>query len=57
MQNHLDKVHLAAFDTYELLEEVVGGKPILNKLGLIVKTRNGVAKARTILDAKESGVK
>ena len=30
MQNHLDKGQLAAFDTYELLKEFVGGEPILN---------------------------
>ena len=29
----------------------------MNKLGLIVKTRNAVTKARIILDTKESGVK
>ena len=30
---------------------------MLNKLGLIVKTRNNVTKARMILDTKESGAK
>ena len=30
---------------------------MLNKIGLIIKTRNGVTKARMILDTKESGVK
>ena len=54
---HLAKGHLAAFDTYAELEAFVGGKPVLNKLGLIVKTRNGVTKARMILDTKGSGVK
>ena len=32
-------------------------EPIPNKLGLIVKTRNGITKARMILDTKQSGVK
>ena len=53
----MDKGHLLAFDTYEQLQEYVGGKPVLRKLGLIVKTRNGITKARMILDTKESGVK
>ena len=57
MQNHLDKGRLAALDTYDLLKEFVGGEPILNKLGVIVKIRNGVRKARAILETKESGVK
>ena len=48
---------MAAFDTYADLEAFFCGKPVLNKLGLIVKTRNGVTKARMILDSKESGVK
>ena len=34
----------------------MGGKPILNKIGLIVKVRNGVSKARMILYTRESGV-
>ena len=33
------------------------GEPILNKLGLITKTRNGITKSRMILDTKESWVK
>ena len=33
------------------------GEPILNKLGLISKIRNGVKKSRMILDTKESWVK
>ena len=57
MTTHLDKGHLSAFNSYNELWEYVGGKPILSKLGLIVKTRNGVESARTILDTKESDVK
>ena len=57
MQNHIDKEHVAAFDTYPELAEYTGGTPILSKLGIIEKIRNGVTSARTILDTKESGVK
>ena len=57
LTEHHDKGHLMAFDTLQELEEFVQGEVILNKLGLIVKTRNGVTKARMILDTKESGVK
>ena len=48
---------MVAFDTFEQLSGFVEGKPILNKIGLNIKTRNGVTKARTILDAKQSCVK
>ena len=57
MQAHFDKGHLMAFGTYEELAASINGQPVLNKLGLIIKTRNGITKARTILDTKESGVK
>ena len=52
LQGHLDKGHLAAFDTHQQLQDYLGGKPGLNKIGLIVKTRNGKTKARMILDTK-----
>ena len=49
--------HLAAFGSYEKLAEFVeSDNPILNKLGLIVNTRNGIANARMILDTKQSNV-
>ena len=55
---HLAKGHIMAFDTYQELCDFVGSaNPILNKLGLIAKTRNGITKARMILDTKQSGVK
>ena len=57
LQGHLDKQHLAAFGSPEELEDFVGGKPILNKLGLITKVRNGIKKSRMILDTKQSWVK
>ena len=60
MQTHIEDGHLAEFDTYEELSEFVGATPdepaILSKLGLIIKIRNGVEKARLILDTKQSGV-
>ena len=47
-----------AFDTYNELCKFVGStRPILNKHGLIVKTKSGITKARMILDTKQSGVK
>ena len=57
LQGHIDAGHLAEFDSYEELASYVGGKPILNKIGLIIKVRNDVSKARMILDTKETGVK
>ena len=59
LASHLEKGHLAAFDTYEEMRLYVDAQtpPILNKLGLIVKVRNGITKARMILDTKQSGVK
>ena len=57
LSSHLQQGHLAAFDSYAELAAYVGSSPILNKLGLIVKTRNGITKSRMILDTKESGVK
>ena len=47
MMDHLEKDHLS---------EYLQGKPILSKIGMITKVRNGVTKIRTILDTKESGV-
>ena len=52
MEKHIDKEHLVAFDSFQQLTGFVEGTPpqtpILNKIGLIIKKRNGVAKARTI---------
>ncbi len=39
------------------LQQFVGGAPVLSKLGLILKTRNKVTKARMILDTNASGIK
>ena len=40
-----------------MADSVEADEPILNKLGLIEKVRNGIMKARMILDTKQSGVK
>ena len=56
MTAHLAKGHLAAFDSYAELPAFVDcPETILNKLGLIVKTRNGITKANMILDTRQSG--
>ena len=57
MRTHLDKGHLIAFDTHEELSQHVGGEPILSKIGLIEKVRNGKKKIRMTLDTKQSRVK
>ena len=61
LQSHIDSKHLAEFDSMKELNEFVGATPdrpaILNKLGHIIKMRNGISKARMILDTKQSGVK
>ena len=48
MKKHIDKDHLVAFDTREQLTGYVQGSPphtpILNKIGVIVKTRNGITR-------------
>lgn len=55
---HLAKGHLAAFDSHAVLQEFMDcPKPILNKLGLIVTTGNGITKARMILDTEQRSVK
>ena len=58
MGKHIEKDHVAAFSTFQQLTGFVKGTPpktpILNKIGLTTKKRNGVTKARTILDAKQS---
>ena len=56
LQGHIDAWHPAEFESYDELAKHVGGNPILNKIGLIIKVRNVVSKAR-MMDAKESGVK
>lgn len=55
LQEHIDKGHLVEVASYDELAAYVGGEPVLNKIGLILKKRNGVAKERLILDTKERG--
>ena len=57
MSQHIEKGHIASYDSMAELRERVAGDPVLSKLGLIVKVRNGKAKARMILDTKASGIK
>ena len=57
VKGHLMKGHLKAFTSIEGLHNFLGEQPILNKIGLIVKTRNGVTKTRMILDTKVSNLK
>ena len=53
LQAHVDAGHLAEFDSYDELSAFVGGTPsepaILSKLGLIIKMKGGVEKARIIV--------
>ena len=57
LEGHIEKGHMASFEPHVKLTEFLGEAPVLNKLGLIVRTRNNVTNARMILDTKESGVK
>ena len=57
MVQHISKGHIASFDTIDDFRKFVKGDPVLSKLGLILKTRNGTTKARMILDTKASGIK
>jgi hypothetical protein len=57
LSQHICKGHIEAFDSMEDLRARVCGDPVLSKLGLIIKTRNGKTKARMILDTKASGIK
>ncbi len=57
LTQHIEKGHIASFDSIAALRAFVQGDPVLSKLGLILKTRNGVTKARMILDTKASGIK
>ena len=61
LQGYIDKGYLTPFDTLEECTQAVGGRPVLSKLGCIVKTKvndlgQAVTKVRIILDAKQSGV-
>ena len=56
-RGHLDnRASGVLCDTHEQLAEFVG-KPVLNKIDLIINTRNCIDKARIIVDTKQSGVK
>lgn len=55
--HHIQQGHIMAFDTYDQLKTFVGGTPVLNKIGIIVRTKAGVTKRRMILDTMQPGVK
>jgi hypothetical protein len=54
---HIKAGHLLAADSIEELAQIVGGAPILNKVGIVVKERAGIVKRRLILNTKLSNVK
>ena len=54
---HLQKGHLKSFSSLDELRSFLGEEPILNKIGLIVKSKNGKTKTRMILDTKVSNLK
>ena len=55
---HIEAGHILASETVEGLLHATGGqKPILNKIGIIDKIRDGIRKRRLILDTKASRLK
>ena len=44
------------YDSLDKVKEFLGADPVVSKLGLIVKTKAGIAKRRLIQNAKESTV-
>ena len=58
MDKYASKNFVATFSTLkETVDFLDGEQPVLSRLGLIVKTRAGKTKKRTILDSKQSRVK
>ncbi len=57
LKQQMAKGHIAAFDTVAQLRAFVNGDPVLSKLGLIIKVRNGKITVRMILDTTASGIK
>lgn len=57
VQGYIDKAYLAAASSLEELSLIVDGQPVLNKIGIISKLRNGTVKRRMIFDTKQSNVK
>ena len=56
--SHLQRGHLKAFGSIgELTRFLNGAKPILSKIGIITKERQGKVKKRLILDTKASFIK
>ena len=57
LKEHINLQHLKVFDSISEVEQYVCGKPVLNKIGIVSKTRAGVTSHRMILDTKASGLK
>ena len=57
IRKRIDLGQLSAYDSNDALEAAVGGRPVLNKLGLVIKQRANVTSKRLILDTRESSVK
>ena len=56
IRNFISEGYVGTCDSLKLLAKIVGGAPILNKIGCVTKIRAGVRKDRVILDAKQSRV-
>jgi hypothetical protein len=61
VKGYVDAGYLAEFDTLEDCEAFVGGTPVLNKLGKVIRHKwsdgKWTTKARLIMDSKQSGLK
>jgi hypothetical protein len=56
--HHIKQGHLLPFSSLDDLTSFLGGEaPILNKIGIISKTRSGITKKRMILDTNASNIK
>ena len=57
IRSHLELGRLKAFDSVEEPEREIGAKPVLNKIGIISRMKDGKCKKRMILDTSASSVK
>ncbi len=56
MQGYADSGFVKVFRDLRSCSEYLGGKPVLSRLGCVVKERFGKIKKRVIVDSKQSGV-
>ena len=56
LQLFCDKGYLAKFDSLEACREFLGKDPVLSKLAMITKTKNGKVKRRLVVDCRRSGL-